>query len=159
MELTAAERLILANQYEILGHLKSDNHLLQLSDNLKKGYETLYNQYLEVSPVFNEIDAEFIIQSLELYEVLQDSFKSLVNPVSLKASDVKFGGFDGNNESSYVRFVEALLKNGQFTHVDMVMNSHSSANSRQYDRMLRKWNTLRNKSNLSEQEIQDILDC
>ena len=38
MEFTDTERLILANQYEILGKLNSDEDYLKLAENLKDGH-------------------------------------------------------------------------------------------------------------------------
>ena len=51
IKLTPAERLILANQYEILGHLNSDLYARRLAENLRNGYVFLYRDMIEsVSP-------------------------------------------------------------------------------------------------------------
>ena len=44
MKFTDTERVILANQYEILGKLGDDQAYLDLAENLRYGHEWIYNQ-------------------------------------------------------------------------------------------------------------------
>ena len=53
MNLTDTERLILANQFEILGKLKSDDGYIELADNLSKGHVWLYNTNPLIRPIFS----------------------------------------------------------------------------------------------------------
>ena len=77
MKFTDTERVILANQYEILGKLGDDQAYLDLAENLRYGHELIYNQKISVSPIFTEEKSDFVVSILELYEVIQNSFDAL----------------------------------------------------------------------------------
>lgn len=156
MKFTDTERLILANQYEILGKLHNDNYYLDLAENLRDGHEWIYDQKIHVSPIFSEEESDFVAAILELYEALQDSFDALADKGSLTENSVKFPGFDGNNEGDYMGFFSALVKNGQFAHVKANTNSHMKKINT-YKRMLSKWEALEKKHILSLEEIENVL--
>ena len=157
MKFTDTERLILANQYEILSELRSDKSYQDLAENLKDGHEWIYNQHIFLSPIFSEEASDFVVDILSLYEALQTSYKNLTDKGDLTEEKVRFPGFDGNNEGSYMRFFKALIKNGQFSHIDARTNSHARTLDR-YAKMLKKWKTLNldNEYELSIDEINHI---
>ncbi len=47
LKLTDVERVLLANQYEILAHIKNDPHYEKLASTLRDGHEWLYSQDLD----------------------------------------------------------------------------------------------------------------
>ena len=156
MKFTDAERVILANQYEILGKLNNEKTYLDLAENLRDGHEWIYNQKISVSPIFTEEQSDFVVSILSLYEVIQDSFDALSDKGSLNEDSVKFPGFDGNNEGEYMRFFSALVENDQFAHVKANKNSHMQKVST-YTNMLDKWESLGKDYQLSLDDIEAIL--
>lgn len=156
MKFTDTERLILANQYEILGKLNPDEGYLQLAENLKDGHEWIYSQKFFISPIFDEAKSDFVVEILGLYDILQSSYDALTTKGSLNESKVKFPGFDGNNEGEYMRFFSALIKNGQFDYLEANTNSHMQKVAT-YRRMLDKWKALGQNHELSLQDMENIL--
>lgn len=157
MKFTDTERVILANQYEILGKLGDEQAYLDLAENLRDGHAWIYNQKISVSPIFTEEQSDFVVSILDLYEVIQDSFDALSDKGSLTADRVKFPGFDGNNEGDHMRFFSALVKNQQFAHVKANTNSHMQKIST-YKAMLNKWESLGKGYKLSLDDIEAIFD-
>lgn len=157
MSFTDTERLILANQYEILGKLNNDQANLDLAENLRDGHEWIYKEKIYVSPIFSEGNSDFVVSILDLYEVIQDSFDSLPDKGSLTLDRVKFPGFDGNNEGEYMRFFSALVENGNFAHVKANKNSHMQKKST-YENMLSKWVSLGKPRTLSLDDIEAIFN-
>lgn len=155
MKFTDTERVILANQYEILGKLGDEQAYLDLAENLRDGHAWIYNQKISVSPIFTEEQSDFVVSILDLYEVIQDSFNALSDKGSLTADRVKFPGFDGNNEGEYMRFFSALVENDQFAHVKANKNSHMQKVST-YKNMLDKWESLGKGYKLSLDDIEAI---
>ena len=157
MEFTDTERLILANQYEILGKLNSDEDYLKLAENLKDGHEWIYNQKFFMSPIFDKEKSNIVVDILDLYRALQRSYDDLTIKGSLNESKVKFPGFDGNNEGEYKRFVSALVENGQFDCLRADTNSHTQKVVI-YQNMLDKWKVLGREQSLSLQDMEAILN-
>ena len=157
MTFTDTERLILANQYEILGKLNNDRAYLDLAENLKDGHESIYNGKIRVSPIFSKDDSDLVYSILELYETIQYSFDNLLDKGSLTPACVKFPGFDGNHEGEYMRFVSALVDNDQFAHVKADRNSHSEKKTT-YENMLSKWVSLGKNRPLPLDDIEAIFN-
>ncbi|MEC5211315.1 uncharacterized protein YfbU (UPF0304 family) [Psychrobacter sp. PL15] len=155
MSFTDTERVILANQYEILGKLSNEQAYLDLAENLKDGHAWIYDQQILVSPIFSKEQSDFVVSILELYDAIQDSFDALSDKGSLTPDRVKFPGFDGNNEGEYMRFFSALVKNQQFAHVKAHTNSHMQKIST-YEGMLSKWESLGKGYMLSLEDIEAI---
>jgi uncharacterized protein YfbU (UPF0304 family) len=61
----------------------------------------------------------------------------------LTPEDVRFKGFDGNNESKRLAFAEHLKKEGKWTETLVGgLNSHSMSTVTRYPRMLAKFNSI-----------------
>ena len=160
IKLTDAERIILANQYEILSILKKDDSYEVLANNLREGYEWLYSEVFNwVSPVMDSNDVNLVIDTLSLYELLRNSYRELSDQTGINPDELEFPGFDGNGEAKLRGFAMALLESERFAHVlgDDVKNSHMPSVDI-YARMIDEW-----KSNgeptypLSKEQIQKIL--
>ena len=155
MNLTDTERLILANQFEILGKLKSDDGYIELADNLSKGHVWLYNTNPLIRPIFSMEKSSFVVSILELYEVLQDSYAQLSDKGSLVGTNIEFLGFNGNTVPDFVDFLASLLKSGQFPNIKNINSRIDRVDV--YKNMLNKWEALDNKKKLSQEDIQYIL--
>ena len=144
LKLTDTERLILANQYEILATLKDDDSYARLAEELCDGHEWLYQQHFDYfSPNMREEDAEFVVTILGIYSDLRESYQQLDDKSGIEPYQVEFPGFDGNNEGELLAFSRALRNSDRF--VDTVpergKNSHMPTRDI-YSRMMEKWEEL-----------------
>jgi Uncharacterized conserved protein len=162
--LTDTERLILANQYELLSKLAESEyetaHFLRYSKQLKDGHKWLYKQIFDcISENLDDESAVFVVNVLSLHRALLNSYEQLKTKKQLKKADVTFKGFDGNNESSLMYFVEALDDASRFSEVieNGELNSHFPMTST-YQKMLAKWKELGEKFELSEEQILQIIE-
>lgn len=174
MKMTQAERLILANQYQLLS-MQDNNYISQetaenYSTILLEGYELLYEDiFLEMDDTLSSERCRFALDVLSMYRVIDNSYHKLENPTSLTEQDIAFKGFDGNNEKEY-SFVNFFIKdmdrfNDLTDNEYMEFNSHSISVPR-YEKELDIYNNIINskKENekfdylkLNEEEIKLIL--
>lgn len=62
--------------------------------------------------VFAPEQCEYVLDVLDMFWNLQDSFNELEDKAGLKESDVTFPGFDGNNEGDFIAYARFWLKEG-----------------------------------------------
>lgn len=144
IKLTDAERVILANQYEILSELRSDTGYAEMAENLRNGHEWLYSQYFDyISPVLPKPQVEHVLAILGIYGDMKSSFDQLADKSGIDESQLTFPGFDGNNEAELLSFAEALRKSRRFENTlgKRELNSHMPTTAI-YERMLAKWREL-----------------
>ncbi len=165
MELTKKERLALIYQLKILEALypdeRSDYALKRTA--LENGYELHYDWLFEdISAGLTADQCKEILDVLDMYRAITFGLQRLEPDHPLQSQELaKFRGFDGNNEGhlmAYVRyFIMDLeryeeLKPGKFP----TFNSHTPMLST-YREMLRRWNPIPNKYELSEQDIASVI--
>jgi hypothetical protein len=143
LDLTATERVLLANQYEILGLLKKEKSYLLLSEALKDGHRWLYEQSFDwLSEDMPKKVAEDVLQILDIYSSMQSSYRDLTDKTGIEESQLRFPGFDGNNEGELLHFARALRTSDRFTDTLVGdLNSHMPT-TETYDRMIRRWQEL-----------------
>ena len=162
IKLTDTERLILANQYEILAALKDDDSYARLAEQLRDGHEWLYSQSFDwLSSNLSSDKAEHVLAILGIYSDLRDSYNELSDKSGIEPHQVEFPGFDGNNESDLLAFSRALRDSDRF--VDTVpergKNSHSPTTDL-YRRIIAKYRELGEpRYPLDKQTILAILDA
>jgi uncharacterized protein len=164
LNLTDAERLILANQYEIMSLLHEDKSYLQLSKQLRDGHAWLYRQsFQHLAPVLPDEDAKFVLRILSIYDQLFHSFQKLDDKSGLTEEDVRFPGFDGNDsyESRLLGFAEALAEDRRYPDILSVQrgaNSHCQAVPG-YKQVIERWRAMGapRDFNLSKEQIQTLL--
>lgn len=159
IKLTDSERLILANQYEILGHLKDDDTYLELADNLRDGHKWLYEQYIAVERNLDEDVVEFVLDILQIYDFIRISYADLADKSGIDQNNVVFPGFDGNNESELLNFTRALSRNGNYEELigKNARNSHMPTVD-MYRRIIAEWVAIGKPSYpLSKGQIQSLL--
>ena len=115
--LTPVERLQLINQFRILGKLYPEyaKDYAESRDIIAHGYTIEYEEVF--SEVFEEMDIEeckYVYDVLNLHRNLIQSFDALTDKKGLTLDDVRFRGFDGNNESKRWAFAEHLQKQGKW---------------------------------------------
>ena len=166
-KLTDTERLILANQYEILSKFEDSDYGVQyykkLSNNLRNGYKWLYKDHFQcLSDVLDDNDAELVVKTLSLYRTLKNNYDDLDDKSIIDEINITFKGFDGNNESALRNYVQYFvidlerfeeLKYGQsFPR----FNSHTRM-LEQYRRQLKVWRNF--DFDLTTEQIASILEA
>lgn len=161
IELTDKERLFLANQHEILGHLNKDNsdYHFKLAEQLRDGHEWLYSQSFDnFSKNLPDAAAELVLNILQIYEMIQDAYDGLSDKSLISEHQIKFPGFDGNNETEFMGFVDALEKDNRF--VDVIQTGNRNSHSPKvhvYERMIAKWQDFGKPYNLTTEQLIEIL--
>ena len=166
--MTEYERLNLLNQYKILRDLaiargdKDDaDRYEELITIVAEGYVGEYGQLTEeFSEEFPKSESELVWNTLSMYRAIQYSYSKIDNP-TISESDIRFDGFDGNEEIRYYCLCKFILfdlkrfeeqtENGR---VDF--NSHSRR-CHIYRKMLKKWESLGKRFELSEENIKYLI--
>lgn len=146
LKLTDNERLMLANQYEIMSMLDkhSSEYNLLMSETLRAGHKWLYDQFFDsLSENLSDTDAQHVLKILGIYSDLRDSYNKLEDKSEIDEKDLNFPGFDGNNEGEYLSFARNLLKHRRFetTLGKTAINSHMPTTDI-YKRMINCWESL-----------------
>lgn len=164
MKFSKAERLILINQYTILEKLYPEDSTFSLNKEiLLNGYT---HEYDEIVNILTDDVPEDVCQEvwdiLQMHRSLKFSFDQLENKGDLNASDVKFRGFDGNNETVYMAYTRFVIHDiGRF---EELKDEHRDYNSHwptldKYRHMLSKWKSVseRHNNKLSLEQIKEII--
>jgi uncharacterized protein YfbU (UPF0304 family) len=144
LALTDVERLLLANQYEILGLLKKDDDYSRMAENLRDGHKWLYEQQAtQISENLLDADVDHVLSILAIYSDLRDSYNQLPDKLEVDEHLVEFPGFDGNSESELLHFSRALSEHGNYSETigKDARNSHMPTTD-MYRRMIAEWMRL-----------------
>lgn len=165
MKLTRTERLILVNQIQILEYLDPDQKedLAYQRKALQRGYELHYDD------VFQEIDddtmsddqCQLVVDILDMHRALTFSLADLADKSGIKEDDVKFRGFDGNEETRYFAYAKYFCSEpptGRFTELGSVngFNSHRRMLGR-YKAMLAEYKKSQDEHSLTREDILRII--
>jgi uncharacterized protein YfbU (UPF0304 family) len=122
IELSKKDRLFLINQYKILALLDKEgeaDYYQKCIRILESGYQFHYyvlDQFID-DPMSAEESRE-ILDILSMFRVLNDSYKQLKDKSGIEEWQIKFVGFDGNNETGEMGYVGFLSKHDErFTDV------------------------------------------
>jgi len=168
--LTPFERLSLMNQLSILKRLDPEN-AEDYDDQIKilhSGYTIRYGEVFQ--PVFEEMpieECEYVYDVLDMHRILITSFESLTDKQGLTADDVRFRGFDGNNETKRWAFAEYLQKKGmwQETLIGGMDNHGMAMTPHRYPQMLKRYepikqhivDSLSGKWQLTAEQIKEVV--
>ena len=145
--LSPVERLTLANQLRILEKLDTENadEYQKHRDIIEHGYAIQYDEVF--TGIYDEMSVEecrYVYDVLDLYRVLIRSYGELKDKEGLTADDVKFRGFDGNNEDQTMGVCKASERGRP---VDRALigdlNSHSMSTMSLYPKMLERFEPIR----------------
>lgn len=167
MTLTKLQRLLLINQFKILERLYPDeaDYYESLRIALKNGYSRNYDdlfQWINNDLPYDECNEVFEI--LCMYSHINLSYRNLEDKSNIDASNIKFPGFDGNNEGKQLCYAKYLMdKLGKFDELHD-SNEHPAYNSHtqmlgKYRQMLTEWNSCQDKYRLTADEITNILNA
>ena len=158
--LTDIERLLLANQYEILALLKQDDDYSRMAENLRDGHKWLYDQNAtQISENLSDEETNHVLAILDLYSNLYGSYEDLTDKTGITKDLVNFPGFDGNNEAELLHFSRALTKSRRYTETigAEAKNSHMPTTAK-YQRMIEEWESMGKPSYpLSKEQIKQIV--
>jgi uncharacterized protein len=160
------QRLVLANQYEMLACLDPDSgdDYRDLARQILSRWplERLRPvQYLDEAgrnPLTAE-DQDFVRDALELFDALQRADKA-GNVAAADHGAVAFPGFCGNHETKYLSFLEWLHRQEHYTYVRLVMPGESNSHlpmSRVYRRMIDLWEALGRPVELDPDDAAELL--
>ena len=149
--LTTAERIIIANQFQILAQQdeSSAEDYNRNADILRNGYVGLYGHVFgDISEEQPEQVTEETHRILSMFRWIDNNLPALTDEerAQLDLSALKFKGFDGNHDDHYhqTRFmVERLGLYDELNARDL--NSHSQSTLPHYERMLAVYDTFVNK--------------
>lgn len=166
MELNKKERLQLSFQLRILEKLYPDeqeyyaNHRKAIED----GYQLHYDWITEnLSDGLTKDECKFVLDVLDMYGSLYFSVREL-KETDLSIDDVKFPGFDGNNETMFMAYTKYFIEDlDRFKEIQETTNGYYNSHTRlisKYKNMLVKWKKYTADYNykLTEDNIKEILD-
>ncbi|PGA40090.1 YfbU family protein [Bacillus toyonensis] len=180
--LSKKERLILANQYDILARLAEDEYEKKEFKNLRDIFTSGYTKYYSLatehfSDEVNQEECKFVVDVLDLYRDLYYSREhSKEAQDTIEEKDVLFKGFDLNDEfeCKYLSFYKFLVKRlGRYEEIKELIesgkiedyNSHGFGPSMQkLTAMIAKRNEILNRNefgrpdDLTTEEIIEILN-
>ncbi|MBN9654708.1 YfbU family protein [Halobacillus sp. GSS1] len=169
MSLSNSERLILLNQYSILEKLDPDYEAYYglKKEIVENGYVQDYGElYQTLAEEVEEITTKEVWDILQMYRSITFSYDKLKDKEGLEKTDIKFRGFDGNNETThmfYTKFVLHKLDRYKELWDDEKYPDYNTHSPRleKYRRMLKVWKleSDRYDSHLSAQEIKTILNA
>lgn len=165
MELTKKERLGFIYQLRILEALYPDEaadyakHRIALEEGYVLQYSWMFEQlYNELS----EADCREVLEILDMYRAITFGLQKLETDDELKTHRLaKFTGFDGNNETHQMAYARYFIVDlNRFTELKQddypYFNSHWPMLDT-YRRMLEQWTPLKDKFELSREQIASVL--
>ncbi|EIJ69068.1 YfbU family protein [Pasteurella bettyae] len=164
MEMTSTQRLILANQYKLMG-LLDPTHATQyerLEMIVKGGFELelkeLDNAFLNMT----EAECRSVLDTLEMYHALQISYENLTEKTALSAHRLQFVGYDAIREKKYLNYLR-FLTNIEGKYQAFMQCEHGCDSQtpmcEKYHRMLHLWKQCPHQYHLSLVKIQNILNA
>ena len=168
MKFTAAERLILVKQFEILSLLKPSDAARYdaMSEVLRQGYEGLYPMVAcEVNePPMPAHECKQVADTLEMFRVMQASYQRLEDKAGIDERGLRFAGFDAVTEPRQFHLARLLLDvQGKFADLQEDAPGHNGAPERleTYRRMLARfrwyWDPRESDAYLTRDELLDVL--
>lgn len=183
MKLDKMQRVMLSNQLKILEALYPDEakFLAQKRTAIEEGYALHYKDVAEAfyDEELSEEECTFVLDVLDMYRSITFSYRHLKDEAvvpgeefSVSEKDIRFKGFDGNNEGQYMAYCRYFVEDlGRFQelvddHGFQDFNSHTPM-IETYQNRLAKFQLLRDEFLqddhqgrfwLSESAIKDILN-
>jgi len=165
MNLTKVERLLIVNQFKILENLYPDEakYYAQQRKAVEYGYTLHYDVVFDA--LYNEMsqsDCQEVLDILSMYRALTFSYQALSNKKGIEEDNIRFEGFDGNEETSqylYAKyFILDLERFDELTYGEKhpEFNSHAPK-LRRYREMLAVWRSYTDNHNLNKEQIINIL--
>ena len=106
MEMTATQRLILANQYKLMGLLEPANaaKYQRLETIVKGGFALELKELDKDFSDLSESECRTVLDTLEMYHALQVSYNNLVDKSALTPHRLQFAGYCAVREKKYLNY-------------------------------------------------------
>lgn len=164
MEMTTIQRLILANQYKLLGLLDPANEKQYTRAEMivKGGFERELKALSQDFSEISEQDCQTVLDTLEMYKALHVSYNNLADKSGVTPHRLMFAGYCAVREKkylNYLRFISGV--EGQYQEFMQCEHGCDSQTPMwdKYIKMLDVWRTCPHAYHLSMQEIQNILNA
>ena len=167
MKLSRTERWIISNQLRMLAILDQDQrkYYEQCQKIIEDGFEILYDdciQYISSDDeTFSVEKSRRVLDILDMFRGINNCLQKLEDTSGLEIDNLKFHGFDGNEEAEYLVFAEFFCKEfdgGRFPevveHLDSFNTHFPILDS--YLRMLDVWKSCPNKFKLTKDDLIQI---
>ncbi|OFR41231.1 YfbU family protein [Porphyromonas sp. HMSC065F10] len=172
LSLTKKERLEYIYLLKILEKLypEQSEEYSQYRNALQQGFSLHYaDMMIELSEDELSInECRKVLDILEMYRGIIYSYRALKREntdISLTDEDVKFPGFDGNNECYHMAYVKYFIDDlDRYSEIQELSNGYYNSHHRmlsQYEKMLEKWNefeSLPNRYLMNEEQIRELLN-
>ncbi|MFG1188714.1 YfbU family protein [Xanthobacter flavus] len=156
LSLSKKERLQLYLQYTILDKLDPGNGWGHLAEIVQDGYTSYYSRLTD--HIGDEFDIEmcrFVEDVLSMFDGLQWPYIQKGIPVP---SELKFIGFDGNNETDLMAYARFLRRDRRWESLEVFDNCNSHFPMREaYARMLPVWRAAGSPSEVGKELAENIL--
>lgn len=164
MEMTATQRLILANQYKLMGLLDSQNSskYQRLEAIVKGGFALELKELDKEFSDLSENECQIVLDTLEMYHALQVSYNNLNDKSALTPHRLQFAGYCAVREKKYLNYLRFITgvegKYQEFMRCEHGCDSQVPMWDK-YTRMLDTWRECPHGYHLSMTEIQNILNA
>jgi hypothetical protein len=165
--MSTTERLILSNQYRILAILCPEeatyfDHARRI---VESGYEEHYDELGDINPdpLSREASKE-VLDIMTMFSCLKDAYDRLHDKSDIEEREIRFDGFDGNNEGELLSYADFFCNQEDRRFTDLVSkhvpNRHSPR-IEMYRRMLEVFESLPERMHrpreLSKESVQKVV--
>ena len=164
MEMTATQRLILANQYKLMSLLEPANvaKYQRLETIVKGGFALELKELDKEFSDLSESECRAVLDTLEMYHALQVSYNNLGDKSSLTPHRLQFAGYCAVREKKYLNYLRFITgvegKYQEFMRCEHGCDSQTPMWDK-YSKMLEVWRSCPHEYHLSMAEIQKILNA
>lgn len=168
MDLNKKERVIIANQLKILEKLYPSearyyaNHRKAIEYGFKLHYAWI-SEHIDDDEMSEE-ECKEVLNVLDMHRAIAYSYNRIKDQTNLTVDDVKFRGYDGNNETRQFSYTNYFITDlGRFDELKFDaeypdFNSHGTMIGK-YRRMLDIWENYPDKFKLTENQIKELLEA
>lgn len=164
MEMTSTQRLILANQYKLMGLLEPANaaKYQRLETIVKGGFALELKELDKEFSDLSEIECRTVWDTLEMYHALQVSYEKLADKSDLSERRLQFPGYCAVREKKYLNYLRFITstegKYNEFMACEHGCDSQTPMWDK-YLKMLDTWRACPHEYHLSMAEIKNILNA
>lgn len=161
MKLTRVERWILSNQFQILKALHPDqaDDWESATEVVRSGYELEFESLAAYvyEDGLSEADCRQVVHIMSMFCALKNCYNQLQDKSGIDQHKLAFEGFSGNEETLHMAYARWLYANRRFTDLKTSddFNSHFPSLGG-YRRMLRVWESMNKKYELTREDIIQI---
>jgi uncharacterized protein len=166
MKLTPVERLMLSHQCRILAALYPDEaeSYDRWREAIESGYALHYDDMAQhILPELSEDECREVLRIMSMFEHLMRAYEGLADKSGIELHDVRFYGFDGNEEGHRLGYVRYLVdEEHRFRDLKGDWHDHFNSHMPMLDRyrsMYREWERSTEKYKLTKEDLVRIVSA